>query len=109
MSDIIPLKISMNAKRAEALIRKLADDSKRVRFTTHANERMEERDISLADALRVLRNGTVEGQPEPGNKPSEWKCKMVRHARGNREIGVITIIIRESYLLVKTVEWEDLK
>lgn len=109
MSEIIPLKkVAMSARQAEALIKQLASDSTKVRFTIHANERMEERDISLADVLRVLCRGTVEGLPERGTKNGEWKCKMVRHARGNREIGVITIIVRESYLLIKTVEWEDL-
>jgi len=109
MSDVIPLKIAMTAKRAEALIKQLAQDSKNIRFTTHANERMEERDISLADVVRVLCQGSIEGHPEEGLKSGEWKCKMVRHARGNREIGVISIIVKEAYLLIKTVEWEDLR
>jgi len=108
MKKVVPLQPKMTAQRAELIIKGLAKESKSVRFSEHALERMEERDISLADVTRVLCNGYIEGAPEKGKKANEWKCKMVRHARGNREIGVITIIIREEFLFIKTVEWEDL-
>lgn len=108
MNNVVKLQTGMTPQKAELLIKELAKDSKNVRFGTHAIERMEEREISFADAMRVLCNGYIEGKPEKGKKPNEWKCKMVRHARGNRDIGVVTIIIREEFLFVKTVEWEDL-
>ena len=100
--------IPLTAKRAELLIHSMADLPHRVIFSNHAIERMEQRGISLADVSNVLCKGYVEGIPEIANKPDEWKCKIVRHARGNRQIGVITIIICEKKIFIKTVEWEDL-
>jgi hypothetical protein len=33
---------------------------------------------------------------------------MVRAVKGRREVGVVVLTVRNEYLLVKTVEWEDL-
>lgn len=45
----------------------------------------------------------------PGNGPGELKVKLVRQMRGQREVGVVVITLKSKYLLVKTVEWEDLR
>lgn len=90
------------------LVKQIALCSKNVRFTDHAEERMEERDISLHDVFRVLQKGSVYDVPRPGKKKGEWICKIERHARGNRDIGVVSVIVREEHLLILTVEWEDL-
>jgi len=37
----------------------------------------------------------------------EWKCKVVKNVKGGRDIGVITVIMNNGLLFVKTVEWED--
>jgi hypothetical protein len=89
-------------------IHKLAENTAVVFFSDHAVERMEEREITRLDALRVLRTGRILGDIEPGKKPAEWKCKVVARLKGSREIGVVTLCISERRLLVKTVEWEDL-
>lgn len=80
----------------------------RVAFTDHAYERMEERDITDLQALRVLQRGSLTGPIEQGNKPGEWKCKITDTVRGAREVGVVTIVVFLRRLIVKTVEWEDL-
>lgn len=89
-------------------IRALAQDSKNVGFSLHAEDRMEERGISDLDALRVLRTGDISGDISPGNNEGEWKCKIVAPMKGRREIGVVVLTIRNRRLRVKTVEWEDL-
>jgi hypothetical protein len=67
---------------------------------------MVDRGISELDMKRVLRHGSLDGsvvQTDHG----EWKCKMTLRIRGEREIGVVVLILRNSgNLLVKTVEWE---
>lgn len=90
-----------------ATIQKLALDTGRVFFSNHALDRMEEREISQLDALRVLRSGRIVGEITAGQKAGEWKCKVVAKLKGNREAGVATITIQNARLLVKTVEWED--
>ena len=107
-TKVLSLVTAMNARRAEEVIRKIAVNDTAIQFTTHAQERMEERDISLADVVRVLRNGTVEEPPKAGKGKDEWKAKVIRHQRGCRDIGVVTLVVRESTLLILTVEWEDL-
>ncbi len=88
-------------------IRKLATDSKNVFFGDHALDRMEEREITTLDALRVLRTGEISGDIAPGKNVGEWKCKIVAGRRGSREIGVATVVLTAGRLFVKTVEWED--
>lgn len=88
-------------------VRERARDSDNVAFGDHARERMDLRDISDAEAIRVLRTGEIKGDMEAGSSPGEWKCKVVAPIRGSREVGVVTIVVRTGCLFVKTVEWED--
>jgi hypothetical protein len=97
----------------EKTIRKLAMDSRNVRwkvvsYETHAESRMEWRDITDRMMFEVLRTGFIKGDIEPGKNPGEWKAKMVKKMKGSREVGVVTIVIRNCKLFIKTVEWEDL-
>ncbi|MSP81891.1 MAG: DUF4258 domain-containing protein [Alphaproteobacteria bacterium] len=75
-------------------------------FGDHALERMAERDIFDVVVLRILRTGSIRGDPEQTHH-DEWKCKMVLKLRGGRDAGVVTIILHVGKLFVKTVEWED--
>ena len=77
-------------------------------FFSHATDRMDERGITTLDVLRVLRVGDIVGEIEAGKGTGEWKCKIVERRRRAREIGVATVVMWESKLLIKTVEWEDL-
>lgn len=70
---------------------------------------MMERDISIRIALSVLRGGFVVGRIEPGERPGEWKAKIVQTVKGRREVGVVAIAVRNDYIFVKTVEWEDVR
>ena len=93
---------------AERRIRAIAADSGKVILGDHAVERMAERDIFDFDVLRILRDGSIRGDPERTPR-GEWKCKMVMRLRGGRDAGVVTIILRDDRLFVKTVEWEDVR
>lgn len=99
----------LTAAIAEKRIKLIAAVSDNIRWAVHALQRMEEREILDVDVLRILRDGMISGEPEETPRGGEWKCKMVRKLRGSREAGVVAIILRGSeFLLVKTVEWEDL-
>jgi hypothetical protein len=89
------------------LVHRLAADTRNIAWSTHALQRMTERDITDRVAVDVLRTGWLQGGVAPGDKPGEWKVKMVKMVRGRREVGVVVITIREERLLVKTAEWED--
>lgn len=90
-----------------AQVRSIAKDTAKVFLTDHAVNRMYERGISDIEVFKVLRIGEIRGAPwleEDGSKA----CKVVLAPRGDRAVGVVTILIdTESVLVVKTVEWED--
>jgi hypothetical protein len=91
---------------AERRIKLAAVKTENVLFGDHASERMEERGITDAQIYEVLRRGHVVDPPEK-TQFGEWKCKMTKQLRGGRETGVVTIILKNGKLFLKTVEWED--
>jgi len=101
-------KFRLAASKAEQQIKSIAANSGNIKWSRHALTRMDERGIDDVDILRTLRSGMIAGDPEATQDPG-WKCKMVKRIRGSREVGVVTIIIRGARLLIKTVEWEDVK
>jgi hypothetical protein len=90
------------------LVHRLARETANISWSRHAHERMAERDIRDHVVLDVLRHGDIKGDIEPGQQPGEWKAKLVREAKGRREVGVV-VLVRNARLFVKTVEWEDTK
>jgi len=110
MSKVVKLRRVLTAKQAEILIQKIATETpNKIIYSNHATARMEERGITIRDTLSVLRKGDVFKIPTVGKNEGEWKCEISRHVRGsNREIGVVTLIIKEERLFVVTVQWIDL-
>jgi len=93
----------------EQTVHRLAEDSSNVSWSNHAIDQMLDRSISDLQALKVLRTGLIDlDDIEPGKNPGEWKCKMVANIKGNRDVGVATLVVNGQRLFVKTVEWEDL-
>lgn len=88
-------------------VREVARDTRNVKWSHHARERMEERGINNTMALRVIRKGMLSGEILPGKATGEWKAKFVRLIPGRREVGVVFLLIRNGSIFVKTVEWED--
>jgi hypothetical protein len=104
-----PVEFRPRPEKIRDLIRRLAADTGKIFWTPHAHERMAERDITDRTAVDVLRTGSLRGLIEPGKHPGEWEVKMVKEVKGRREAGVVVLTIRDERLLVKTVEWEDVK
>src|SRR4051794_30633831 len=90
-----------------ATIRRIAAEDRRVYLSNHARERMDIRTITRVDVIRALARGHIDGPIVPGDRPGEWKCKVVANVKGSRDIGVIALVIGGDRILVKTVEWED--
>jgi hypothetical protein len=101
-------RLNLTAAAAEKAIRKSAQDADNVILGKHAMERMSEREIFTADVLRILRTGWVDGEPEHTDS-GEWKCKITLDIKRGRTAGVVTIIMHNDMLFVKTVEWEDIR
>lgn len=90
-------------------IQRLALDSGNLGWSDHILEQMEHRSISDHDVLKVLRTGSIEGDIVAGRAAGEWKCKMVANIKGNRSVGVVTVVCDGKRLWLKTAEWEDLR
>lgn len=105
MARIIQLRLKR--EQIESRVRELAGKGC-VAFGEHSLERLAERGISDVQAIRVFVRGEMRGDPVPGRRAGEWKVKFVDAVRGNREVGVVSVLIRNERLYVTTVEWEDL-
>ena len=71
---------------------------------------MDWRGITDNMMFEVLRTGFIKGGDiVPGKNPGEWKVKMTKKMKGQREVGVVTLVINCQRLFIKTVEWEDLR
>jgi len=93
-------------KVALAEIRRIAkEDSESLIFLDHAIDRQEHRDISNAQVLNVLKNGTVTEPIEWDTKKERgWKCKLTRSTAGKMVSVVVKIVQRQgSKCLVITV------
>jgi hypothetical protein len=100
-----PVEFRPRPEKIRDLIHRLAADTRKIFWTPHAHERMAERDITDRTAVDVLRTGSPRGLIEPGKHSGE----VVKEVKGRREAGVVVLTIRNERLLVKTVEWEDVK
>lgn len=106
------IQLRLRPSEFEKIVRGLAQDSSNVLWRaisheTHVQSRMGWRDITDRMMFEVLRTGMVRGDIEPGRNPGEWKGKMCKKMKGQREVGVVTVVINRRRLFIKTVEWED--
>jgi hypothetical protein len=99
--------LRLTAAAATTAIRNRAQDSANVVLTFHAQDRMQERDISAAEVFRILREGEVFGDPvrEAGG---DWKAEIEKRLPGRRDAAVVTVIRAGGSLVVVTVMWRDL-
>lgn len=102
------IELRLTRENLEKRIHELASAGE-ASFSEHAYDRMDERGISDIQVERALRTGHISGEIVPGSRPGEWKCKVVERMKGMRDIGVVTIVIHNARLFIKTVEWEDMK
>ena len=96
----------LNAADAERVVRERAEDSGKVFFGEHAWVRIEERGITRADALAILRRGFIDGEPKR-TENGEWQVIITRRLNRSRSGGVVTVILESDGLFVKTVMWMD--
>lgn len=91
-----------------ATIRKLAKE-RCIGFLSHAEQRLAQRGFDIFDVYMALeKTGQINGAIEAGKNEGEWKVKVVDIPDGtSRKMGVVTILVKEQRLLIKTVEWED--
>jgi hypothetical protein len=89
------------------LIRELSRQ-RRIGFLDHSEKRLAQRGFDVFDVYCTLENGHFADDIEAGANEGEWKVKIVDTPEGtSRKMGVVTIVVKDKRLLIKTVEWED--
>lgn len=103
MADIVPFPQSLAKREALVIIRAAATDSGRIGWSNHARARMEERDVTVRQALDTLRNGRIVSGPTL-DEYGEWRVTLRKRSagrltrvavaikRGSRNLTVITVI-----------------
>ena len=99
----------MRQDEAERVIKNRSANSDNVIFTDHAWDRVDERDLTRADVSKILQEGYCQTEPER-NEEGEWQVIMVARIAGSRDAGAVTVILEgESKLVIRTVQWMDLR
>ncbi len=73
---------NLSHNKAQDLLKEIAKTSKRVKLTTHAIERMEQRDISLNQVLQCLSKGVITEGPYRDVR-SDWKLTISSYSAGD--------------------------
>jgi len=86
-------------ERVQALAAESASTADLV-WTDHIQEQMAKRDINSDAVLGILRKGDIEGEPEEGSKPGDWKVKLTLKMGTGRVAGVVAAITRDGRLVL---------
>jgi hypothetical protein len=88
-------------------IRRLVDEGK-VRHTVHVLEdSMPDRGLDFDDLETILRKGIIREKIRPGKNLGEWKCLVEDKLPGNSRWTGVAVVVKESHLLIATIEWVD--
>ena len=103
LADIVPFPQSLAKREALVVIRAAAVDSGRIGWSNHARARMEERDVTVRQALDTLRNGRIVSGPTL-DEYGEWRVTLWKRSagkptrvavaikKGSRDLTVVTVI-----------------
>lgn len=81
----------LTGTRALQIIREAAKDSAYVFVTVHAQKRMSQRKITMAQLLRCLRQGRITEGPARDHIKGGWKC-TVEHYTAGESLGASVAI-----------------
>jgi hypothetical protein len=99
MAEPVPLR--MNDATALKVLREIAEDSARVIFTKHANQRMRQRKVSPVQVIACLQRGTI-SEPVALDMHGNWKL-TVSHRVAGKDLNVAVAIDVPSRAIVITV------
>ena len=111
MSNVVPIRpirwSKLRSDEAERVIRERAGKDAIIYSHHGGTERSEGRSIPRADIKRMLLEGYAD-EPKKDPDTGDWKVKLRRPKKRQREFGVIVAIPEEQpNVIVVTVEWED--
>lgn len=101
----------MKPADATKFIRKKCGPDLKLHWTSHAKDRLAERDLIMGDVIHVLENGFVLDEAEPATRPGTWKYRMECKTpnSGGRTVRVVVIPFSSCEIKLVTVMWADEK
>ncbi|GLZ86916.1 hypothetical protein Pres01_29670 [Metapseudomonas resinovorans] len=66
----------MSIEALEAIIHEIAQTTANVYFTDHCRERLDQRGVTLIEAIRCLRRGMITRDPEYNAQKGSWEFRM---------------------------------
>jgi hypothetical protein len=98
----------MDMRTATYFINGVAKDTSNIIISTHAVERLKERDFLFEDVIDILRDGVVMEEARKEEKTGNWSYLVTNmRFRGGRNAAAVTIVQQDNKLFVKTVMWRD--
>ena len=101
VGTVLPFRIPPSRQEALAQVRRRAEDSQNILWTQHARERMEERDITVRQALRTIKGGNIHDKIVPDGE-DEWKVTLKKRDAGPT-VHVVVALSGDDSLIVITV------
>ena len=91
----------MNDAMALKVLREIAEDSARVIFTKHANQRLRQRKVSPVQVITCLQRGTV-SESVALDMHGNWKL-TVSHRLAGKDLNVAVVIDLPNRAIIITV------
>jgi len=91
MAILMPLR--MTDDHFLRILREVAEDTPKVKFSRHARERLQERRFTTVQVLRCIRTGFLY-EPVHQDARGDWKCTL-RHVWAGDEIKVAVALKRD--------------
>ncbi|MDD9984392.1 MAG: DUF4258 domain-containing protein [Gammaproteobacteria bacterium] len=101
-SLIVPFRQPPSHEDAQGRVRELARNTANIFWSEHAQQRMNERDIIMREALGTIRRGRVDGKIVPDGE-NRWKMTLRRRFAGRTVKVVIAVSDHDDNLDVITV------
>ncbi len=86
--------MALSKHQWESLIRKIAGNSRKIKWTEHAKQQMRARHITMPMALDVLSKGIIRLEPEPHIKTRDIICRIERFTAG-KSVGICVALESE--------------
>ena len=94
------------AEQLLAVIRDLALGGCPIGWTPDVEDALAKADLDLSDIIRAFSTGDLVGAVTAGDDENEWVCTiaaLVMGGRHKRELGIMTVVIEASSLLIAKV------
>lgn len=104
MSDQVSL-LELTKEMATRYVAEVADSTDRLKISSHAKQRMNERDISSSQILRTLKQGNIAEGPYQDTK-GRWNCRFEGYSAGKGLAVVVGFYVKNGVRVIVITTFE---